>query len=216
MTASGSSLANAEQQEFGREVPYLPGRIVACSGLDRKADDVGRPARQLPQIFVPIHFFLGVDGFVEAQYRAAARGGTHLSDPIRRVVTVESEGARAAEELGLVRHPEHRLESQSEPADFAGVSFGGQVGEHQCLDAAFVDQPAVVGAVQMGSGQANRDSAPGRGMGKSVRAVLHELEQLPVDVSAAGGVMLLVGVFGHQARLAVRGRQRASLPPSER
>ena len=175
----------------------MNGNILPCARLERQADDVRCPRHQLPKTLVCRHRCASVGGNRQPEdgvaLRRRGRGYT-----FGRVFLVESEGAGATEELRRIRDAEDGFEAQSEPPDLAGISLGRHVREHERFDAPFVDRLTVVGAVEILLGQSNQNTLSAICLGKRVRAVLDEFEELPMCVSAMRRVVFVVRMFGDE------------------
>ena len=190
-----------EKEKFRWKLPNLLREVVVSARLERQPDDIDRPAHQLVQILVLFFLLARVDRLGNAQNRVTSLARDDSLYPPPGECPIESEGTRAAIEFGGVGHTENRFETEPESADRTGVSLARHVREHESLDTGAVDRTPVVGAVQEIFGKANQDALPLRRIDQRVGAVLNKFEQLPMRVSAAGGIVFEIGVLGDQCRL---------------
>ncbi len=189
-----------KQEKLRRKIADLLRKILPCARLQRQADDVCGPSHQIDQIVVSFRHFSNINGNGQPQDRIAF-SWHKLGYAVGRIFPVEPKGAGATVELGCIRDTQHRFEAQSKPPDLTRVPLARQVGEHECSDPVLTDRVSVVGAVEMVFRQADQNALAAECVGKRIRTVLDQLEELSMSVTAMSDIMFMVCMFGDEMRL---------------
>ena len=198
-----------EQQKLRRELLHLCCQILECAIGKWQAHDVGRPTHQFAQIVIAGSFDLRAHRLGEAK-RGITLRVCLLAYPLRSTSPVEPQATGAAVELRRVGNAKDGLEAHAESADLGGTPLAGHMGEHQAPDAFFVNGLAIIRTIEEALRQPDEDAPPRTFVNQRIRAILDELEQLPMGIAAVGRVVFLVGVLRDKVRLRPIGFQGLS------